>query len=183
MFAALMIAVIGQVKPGDSIYVRPPGATGYDSPIQAVDRYRQPVRSYPAGTRPEEMQRSTTTWFQSRTRLEAVTTQTIDGETTVKVVDNGRTWWILSTDVSVLDDVSKKTVERDEMLKRIRPFCVTKPEHAAVNAAVGFGLDPLTMTAKEAERLTASQRKALSSVKARYLKTNKATGRQSRGSR
>jgi len=59
------------------------------------------------------------------------------------------------------------------LAERLRPFCVTKPDHAALAIAVGKGIDPLTMTSQQAAALSPSQRKALAGIKARYQRAKK----------
>ncbi|MBI1324138.1 hypothetical protein GC170_13270 [bacterium] len=55
----------------------------------------------------------------------------------------------------------------------LKPFCITKPDHAALAVAVGKGIDPLTMTAQQAAALSPSQRKALAGIKARYQRAKR----------
>lgn len=173
MISILVCAMLGQFKAGDSVYVKPPGATAWKTARMAAARYRDQA-SYSGIRKPEDLPEQMTTWFPKRSKLSVMSIEDFDGEKIVRVKDeNGRPWWVISTDVSALDDTSKAAIGREEVIDRLRPFCVTKPEHEALTIAAGKGLDPLTMTAEQAQSLTAGQRRALSQVKARFAKAKK----------
>lgn len=172
---ALMICVsLGQLKEGDSVYVKPPGANAWRFAGMASARYREPVRSYPGNVRPEEISESDTTYFQAKERLSVLTVERRDGETLVKIKDDrNKTWWMISTDLGPLDDASRDSIARDQIAAKLHPFCITKPDHAALAAAAAKGIDPLKMTAEQAASLTPGQRKALAGIKARYQRAKK----------
>lgn len=173
MISILVCAMLGQFKAGDSVYVKPPGATAWKHAHLAAARYRDQA-SYSGVRRPEDIPEQMTTWFAKRSKLSVMSVEDFDGEKIVRVKDeNGRPWWMISTDVSALDDTAKAAIGREEVIDRLRPYCVTKPEHEALTIAAGKGLDPITMTASQAQALTPSQRRALSQVKARYAKASK----------
>ena len=174
MLSILVCAMLGQFKEGDAVYVKPPGASAWRFAGMAAARYREPVRSYSGNVRLEEIPESDTTYYRAKEKLTVLTVERRDGETLVKIKDDrNKTWWMISPDLGPLDDSARDSIARDDIAAKLKPFCITKPDHAALAVAVGKGIDPLTMTAQQAAALSPSQRKALSAVKARYLRAKK----------
>jgi hypothetical protein len=173
MITLFVCAVLGQFKEGDTVSVKPPGAHAWKTPSLAGARYQESPRSGDPRNQGRDLVQSLTTYYQGREKLTVLALETIDSEKIVKVRDGrNETWWMLEPSLAVFDDQQRLHERRDGIAANLRPFCVTKPEHDALTAAVGKGLDPLTMTSKDAAALSGSERRALSSVKARYIRAN-----------
>lgn len=179
MIAILVsMALMGQVKQGDDVYVKVESARAWRSLGHAVNQYKEgPISTSLAadrmtyGTSPMNV-------FGKNTKGTIVAVQYVDSEQYVKFrVNQNSDWWMRGEDLRELDDVAKASIARDEITDKLRPFCITKPDHAALAIAIGKGLDPITMTSEQAAALSPGQRKSLAGIKARYLKSKKSTGR------
>ncbi len=183
MISIIVCAVIGQFKVGDEVYV-PLMVEVYQTVEDAAIRRNGVARPYDNGkiiaikevdgesiARIEREGYELPVWalmknikaFDEDAKKAAV-------EYSKKVVNDFRG----KVRDSIGQDMAKQANQmRNNLMERLRPYCVTKPEHDALTVAVGKGLDPITMTAEQAQALSPSQRRALSSVKARYLKGRK----------
>ena len=168
MLSILICAMLGQIKEGDSVYVKPPGANAWKTATMAATRY-QPLRISGRLGDIDPVASDARRWFPAREKLSVLAVDDYEGEKLARVKDDDKqTWWMIASDLSKLDEVGQAALARDELTAKLKPFCITKPDHAALAVAVGKGIDPLTMTAQQAAALSPSQRKALAGIKARY---------------
>ena len=174
MISFFVCAVLGQFKVGDEVYVKSAKAYAWESEGLAANRYAPSARSLSLGDARDKLfsgEKEARTSFRKGEKFVVLAVTKSEGEGLLKIKQGAADpWWMYASDLSALDESAKVSLNRDEIADKLRPFCITKPEHDALTVAVGKGLNPLTMTAEQAQALSSSQRRALSSVKARYLK-------------
>ena len=123
MFSILVCAMLGQFKAGDSVYVKPPGANAWKTSAMASSRYQPPVYSGDLRDGLDGFPPQVRVWFDKREKLSVMAVEEHDGEKIVRIKDeNGRPWWMISTDLSVLDDTAKAAIGREEVIDRLRHF-------------------------------------------------------------
>lgn len=174
MLSILVCAMLGQLKQGDDVYVKVESAKAWRSLGHAVNQYKEGAVSTDVAADRLLFGTSPMTAFGKNTKGTIVAIQYVDSEQYVKFrVNQNSDWWMKGEDLRKLDDESRASIARDELTAKLKPYCVTKPDHAALAVAVGKGIDPLTMTAQQAAALSPSQRKSLAGIKARYQRAKK----------
>jgi len=183
MISIFAFVLLSQLKVGDKVYV-PPGIPAYMTAEDAVVRRNGVETPYQNGD------------------VIAVKTVDGEQVVRIKREGYELPVWAIMEQIRILDDAAKEMATKyleqsneqskrelrgligasqakqkmeanNQVIKRLKPYCITKPEHEALSVAVMKELDPITMTAEQAQSLSPSQRKALSSIKARYLKARK----------
>lgn len=176
-FIVIPLVVVGQFDRGQEVYVKVPLAKAWQTSGLAAERFEPSAPSGSLESARNDLfagRRPLRTAFRKGEKFAVIETIEADGEKLVKVRPAaGEPWWIYADDLSPLDDSARQEMDRDAIRQRLVRHCITRPDHEALNAALAKGLDPLTMTAAQAESLTRSQRKALSGVKARYLRATR----------
>ena len=180
---AIAVLMIGQFAAGDTIYVRDESTIGRMSFGMARVQYVEPpqVRSL------QEQRDRLFTRAQEDTirrrkfdKLKVLEVRSGDAGKFVRAADSDNPeviYWYNASSLSKVEnaadfekmkneDAAKSTLL--ESAARLRKYVQKKSEDDAINAAIGKGLNPITMSAKEASQLTNGQRKALSEVRRRY---------------
>lgn len=174
MLSILVCAMLGQLKEGDDVYVKVESASAWRSLDNAAAQYKEGAIDSDIAADRLRFGTSPMTYFGKNTKGSIAASRYVGSEQYVKFrVNQNSDWWMKGEDLRKLDDTSRAAIARDELAERLRPFCVTKPDHAALAIAVGKGIDPLTMTSQQAAALSPSQRKALAGIKARYQRAKK----------
>lgn len=182
MLTLIIAAMLGQFKEGDTVYI-PKGGEAYRTADDAVHRMNGVELSYHDGKviavksvdgerllRIDRPGYEVPVWvveknvreFDEQAKAEArkYFTENIEANREKLRQGFGQT------------EQRKIQAARTAALEKYKPFSVTKPEHEALTVVINKGLDPITMTAEQAKALSASQRRAISSIKARYVRAN-----------
>ena len=187
MIGIILAVIISQVKVGDEVYILA-GASAYRTSYDAIHRDRGVELSYAYGKviaideiDGERALRIEREGYELPIWTVEKNVNPLD-EKTRPIVEKYAKENFEATQEKIRqilgrEEMRRSKSERDQILERVKPFCVTKPEHEAVAVVIAKGLDPLKVTPEQAQSLSPSQRRALSSIKARYAKAKAKTKR------
>jgi len=188
MIATIAIVLICQFKLDDAVYVKSAASVGYLTEKLARVRYVEPF-GYSVPT--SQIDTSSggvdlTVRWPKYTQAKVIAVRFADGDRLVRVhhAEWKQSYWYHSEDIALWtkdteaqaksDMASDSTLAKmDETLKKLGPYFKTQTERQAISSAFALGLNPLSMTAKEAAALTSGQRRAISTVRQRYTKGNR----------
>lgn len=186
----VLLAMIAQFKEGDLVYLKSDPTKGWITSALASARYQPSyggslsgaASAFDANVNAGSSTAIVVHW-PKYTRLKVLTTIKTNGDTLVRALQDDwkESYWFHADELGAwTDEIEKKKADDKEygrrveltnaMIDKLKPYVTTKTENLAVNSALAKGLNPLTMTAKEASVLTASERRALSAVRQRYRK-------------
>ena len=194
MIATIAMVLICQFKTEDVVYVKSAASVGYLTEKLARVRYVEPF-GYSVPT--SQIDTSSggvdlTVRWPKYTQAKVIAVRFADGDKLVRV--HHAAWkqsywyhsedllpWTKDTETQVKSDMASDSnlAKMDETLKRLSPYIKTQTERAAISAAFAAGLNPLSMTAKDAAVLTTGQRRSISTVRQRYTKGNRVNGSDS----
>ncbi len=189
MIAAIAMVLICQFKADDIVYIKGGTATGYLTEKLARVRYEP---TYGQAVSASEVANQASGGIElivrwpKYTQVKVLTSTMVDGERLVRV--HHAAWkqsywyhsedlspWTKDTEVQAKSDMASDSnlAKMDETLKKLSPYIKSQNERAAISAAFASGLNPLSMTAKDAAVLTTGQRRSISTVRQRYTKGNR----------
>jgi hypothetical protein len=188
MIATIAMVLICQFKTDDAVYVKSAASVGYLTEKLARVRYVEPFGYSVPSSQIDTSSGGVdlTVRWPKYTQVKVIAVRFADGDRLVRV--HHAAWkqsywyhaedlspWTKGTEVQAESDMASDSnlAKMDETLKKLSPYIKSQNERAAISAAFASGLNPLSMTAKEAAVLTTGQRRSISTVRQRFTKGNR----------
>lgn len=180
------LAMIAQFKEGDMVYIKNDSARGWLTQKMAFVRYEPVEQSSVAASDVFNANlnaggQSLIARWPKNSKAKVINVYRAEGETIIKLEHAGHrdVYWFHDDDVAALTPEIEKKIQDDATnaknaeianakREKLMRYARNRTDAEAVNAALALGLDPITMSAKEAAALSAAHRRALSSLKQRW---------------
>ena len=185
MIATIAIVLVCQFKMDDAVCVKSAASVGYLTEKLARVRYVEPFGYSVPSSQIDTSSGGVdlTVRWPKYTQAKVIAVRFADGDKLIRV--HHAEWkqsywyhaedlspWTKETEAQAKNDIASDSnlAKMDETLRKLSPYIKTQNERQAISAAFAAGLNPLSMTAKDATTLSSGQRRSISAVRQRFTK-------------